>query len=324
MQPYKHLTLDQRCEIYGLHKAGLCNSAIAKRLGVARSTIHREMKWNMGQRGYRPQQAQRKATERLKKPRRARKMIPDVQNEVELCLCQDFSPEQTSGHLKRIKGISISHETIYQHVWHDKKQGGTLYRHLRCFRKKKRKRYGSYDRRGHIPNRVFIDERPSVVDEKARIGDWEADLIIGKAHKKALVTVVERKTKFTLIEHISSKTADNVEQALIRLLEPYQQQVHTITVDNGKEFTNHQAIASKLGATIYFAHPYHSWERGLNENTNGLVRQYFPKNEPLEQPSLDKVKSIQDRLNKRPRKTLDFKTPYELFFKELPSGALRN
>jgi transposase, IS30 family len=217
--------------------------------------------------------------------------------------------------LKLHNFAQVSTERIYQHILADKQQGGSLYLHLRC-QKKRRKRYGKPSRRGQIPNRRLIDERPSVVAEKGRLGDWEADTIIGKNHRQAIVSFVERKTKYCLLAKISAKTAAAVEQAACQKLAPQKAKVKTITSDNGREFANHERIAARLEAEFFFAHPYHSWERGLNENTNGLVRQYFPKKMPFASITDEQIQMVEDKLNSRPRKTLGYRTPKELFFKE--------
>jgi transposase, IS30 family len=208
---------------------------------------------------------------------------------------------------------SVSHETIYQFIIDDQKLGGELYKHRRLGRKKRRKRLKDKDRRGQILNRVSIDERPAVVNSKERVGDWEIDTIIGKNHKGVIVTAVERKTKFSCMKHVLKKEAPLVTMALIDMLKPYKQLVHTLTGDNGKEFSEHEKIAQALQANFYFAHPYSSWERGLNENTNGLIRQYFPKKTSLLNVSDKEVSIVQKRLNKRPRKTLNFESPELLF-----------
>ena len=195
----------------------------------------------------------------------------------------------------------------------EQNRGGQLYKHLRLGRKKRRKRIKTNDRRGQIPNRTSIDERPAVVDNKERVGDWEVDTIIGKNHKGALVTAVERKFKFCCIAHVPRKEADLVAQALIDMLMPYKDLTFTITGDNGKEFSKHQKIAEALDAKFYFAHPYCSWERGLNENTNGLIRQYYPKKTSLENIDKEHVVYVQNRLNNRPRKSLNFQKPADLF-----------
>ncbi len=179
----------------------------------------------------------------------------------------------------------------------------------------RKKRYGKTDRRGTIPNRLSIEDRPAIVDERKRIGDWEADTVIGKNHRQAIVSIVERKTGFTLIQKVERKTAQAVSQAMIALLKPYLRQVHTITSDNGREFAGHEEIAATLKADFYFAHPYASWERGTNENTNGLIRQYFPKNRDFTTITQQEIDAAMERLNNRPRKRLGYQTPTQVFFK---------
>jgi len=313
---YRQLTQEQRYQIYACMKANWSQQNIATEIGVHPSTISRELSRNRGGRGYRPKQAQEKAQERKERHVHAR-IPPQTWRLIESCLRQDWSPEQISGWLLRERRESVSHERIYQYIYADKAMGGTLHQHLRC-RKQRRKRYGSYQRRGQIKGRRSISERPAVVSQKRRIGDWEADTIIGQNHQQAIVSVVERKSKLTLLKRVAHRTAKAVEQALSELLQPFQQRCHTITSDNGKEFANHQAIASTLKADFYFAHPYSSWERGLNENTNGLVRQYFPKKSGFSKITERDVKQVMDRLNNRPRKTLGFKTPNQVFFKQKP------
>lgn len=309
----KQLTLAERYQIYALKKAGQSKTQIAQQLGRAYSTIKRELERNRGGRGYRPQQAQRLADER-RQQRAATRISPQTWQLIESRLEADWSPEQISGWLGREKKLRVSHEWIYQHIYTDKAAGGELWRHLRC-QKKKRKRYGSYDRRGQLPNRVSIDERPAIVETRQRLGDWELDTIIGHKHQQALVSMVERKSKYTLLAKVERNTAEAVGQALRRKLQPHQEKVHTLTADNGREFARHQEIAQQLSAQFYFAHPYHSWERGLNENTNGLVRQYFPKRSDFSKITASDVRRVQERLNHRPRKTLGFKTPHQVFFK---------
>ncbi len=237
-----------------------------------------------------------------------------VKERVEFYLNQDWSPEQITGYLKLHEDIHISHERIYQHVWADKRAGGTLYRHLRWSQKKKCKRYGRHDRRGQIPNRVSIDDRPAVVTQKDRLGDWELDTIIGHHHQGAVVSCVERKSRFTCLKKVSHKTAELVTAAITKKLGAFKEKVLTLTVDNGKEFTQHQQLTTTLEAQVYFAHPYCSWEHGLNENTNGLIRQYFPKNFDFRAITDADIALIEHRLNNRPRKSLNFQTPNEIFF----------
>ena len=207
------------------------------------------------------------------------------------------------------RGQSISHESIYLHIWRDKQAGGSLYTYLRRQGKKYEKRRHGKSSRGHIKNRRCIDDRPEIVDKRARLGDWEIDTVIGKGHQGALVTIVERLTRKVLCAQVPGKTADAVTKATIKLLRPYKNHVHTITADNGKEFSGHEKISKALDAEVYFAHPYSSWERALNENTNGLLRQYFPKGTSLKWVSQESVSKAVRRLNGRPRKTLGFKTP---------------
>jgi IS30 family transposase len=314
MSLYTQLTQEQRYQIYAFLKAGFSQSAIAIEINVHKSTISRELRRNRGLKGYRPKQAHVKATNRRQGAAKYVKLTPDIITLVNSLIRQDFSPDQVSGSLKRNHGVIISHETIYRHLLADKANGGTLYRHLRRSNRKRKKRYGSRNIRGQIPGRVSIDLRPAIVDNKERIGDWEIDTVIGKNHKGALLTIVERKSKYTLIQKLSYKRSRLVADATIDLLAPYHDKVFTITSDNGKEFADHQRISKQLTAKVYFAHPYHSWERGLNENTNGLIRQYFPKNTNFISITVESVRNVMDQLNNRPRKTLDYATPNEVFF----------
>ena len=231
-----------------------------------------------------------------------------------------WSPEQVSGWLLFEKSISLSHERIYQHVWADKQNGGDLYLHLRRQGKKYEKRRNGRSSRGQIKDRVGIEKRPRVVDLRTRVGDWEIDTVIGKNYKGALVTIVERKTQHLVSKRVMDKSAESVTQATIELLKPYIDRVHTITADNGKEFANHKEIAEKLHAKFYFARPYHSWERGLNENSNGLLRQYFPKGTEFTKIQDQDVESAVNAINTRPRKTLLYKTPQALMQRSLAWG----
>jgi transposase, IS30 family len=207
--------------------------------------------------------------------------------------------EQISGYL-HLHGLGrVSAERIYQHILADQQSGGSLYLNLRC-QKKRRKRYGKLSRRGQIPNRRSVELRPEIVAEKTRLGDWEADTIIGKNHHQAILSLVERKTKYCLLAKVARKTAQMVEQAACGKLAEHVGKVHTITSDNGREFANHQQIAESLAADFFFAHPYHSWERGLNENTNGLVRQYFPKRMAFASITDEQLQMVEDKLNSRP------------------------
>jgi IS30 family transposase len=321
MSVYTQLTQEQRYHIYAFMKAGFLQTAIATEIGVHKSTISRELRRNRGKKGYRPKQAHAMALERRTEAHKCVKLTPQVIALVNECIRQDFSPEQVSGFLSRMHHLRISHETIYQHILTDKTKGGTLYRHLRLSHKKRRKRYGSHDRRGQIQGRISIDERPAIVNARERIGDWEIDTVIGKKHKGALLSLVERKSKFTLLRKLPKKRADLVAEAAIDLLNPYKEKVCTITADNGQEFAHHDSIKEQLHTTVYFAHPYHAWERGLCENTNGLIRQYFPKGLHFEFITDTQIQMVMNRLNNRPRKTLGYKTPNEVFFQAVMTQA---
>lgn len=331
MKHYKQLTSEQRYQISGLKKAGLNQSQIADEVGVHKSTISREFRGNKGRRGWHPKQAQELRDERRKNYANAQRLSLLEWTEVERLIRQDMSPEQVSQRLTLEGGLQISHESIYLHIYADKRCGGDLWRHLRC-QKPRRKRYASgQERRGTIKNRVGIDERPVIVEQKSRIGDWEGDTVIGKNHRGALVTLAERTSRYLLAAQVPDKHASGVTTAVTRLLYPHKSKCYTMTFDNGKEFAKHETIAAELDADVYFAHPYHSWERGLNENSNGLLRQYFPKEMELVKVTQEQVQWAVDRLNHRPRKVLGFRTPFEVFFgktvrytKSPLSVALRN
>jgi transposase, IS30 family len=314
MNQYTQLTKELRYQIYGLKQSGMNQTEIAEKIGVNKSTISREFGRNKGQRGWRPKQAQSLRDERKQSCLNGRQFTSNEWVEVERLIRDDLSPEQAAARLKLEGGLLISHETIYQHIYANKQNGGDLHQHLRS-QKPHRKRYASgQERRGGIKNRVSIEERPEIVTQKTRIGDWEGDTVIGKNHKGGLVTLAERKSRYVLAGHISSKHAEGVTAVTTRLLAPHQDKCHTITFDNGKEFAEHEKMAAELKADIYFAHPYHSWERGLNENSNGLLRQYFPKGMELTNITDQRVQSAVERLNHRPRKVLGFRTPHEVFF----------
>lgn len=311
---YTQLTRERRYQIYALKKAGHNQTQIALLIGCHKSTISRELRRNCGLKGYRPYQADELAYDRQCEAYRAR-ITGETWILVELLLRQDWSPEQISGRLKLEKKPSVSHECIYLYIYAEKRRGGTLHQHLRS-QKKQRKRYSGYIRRGQIPNRTSIEKRPQIVAQKKRFGDWEADTIIGARHKAGILSVVERKSKLTRLRKLATKAAAEMKDNCIALLAPLAAKVHTITVDNGKEFCEHEAIAAGLQARVYFAHPYASWERGLNENTNGLVRQYFPKKYEFARIKTKDLQLVEDLLNNRPRKTLGYRTPNEVFFKQ--------
>ena len=314
-QNYSQLTTAERNQFYALRKAKIAMTEIAKQLNRSRNTLYNELTRNTGGRGYRPKQAQQFADQRRAEKVQSPKMNPKVIAYIEAKLGCQWSPEQIANVMKTdpdAPGTTVSHETIYQHVWDDRRAGGTLYTHLRQGHKKRRKRRGSKDSRGKIRNRVDIDQRPAVVETRSRIGDWEADLVCGADASGYLVTLLERVSRRVLIGYTKTKFADQVTAEILHLLK--NEIVETITFDNGKEFAGHEQIATKLGCECFFAKPYHSWERGANENTNGLIRQYFPKKVSLAAITADHIAFVQHRLNTRPRKCLDFKPPDVVYF----------
>ena len=314
MRKYRQLTHEQRYTIYKLKKQGFTQSRIADIISVSASTICRELKRNTGKKGYRPKQAHEKCVQRRQAARKHIKLTAEMKQFIMQELRQYLSPEQIAGKAKRLKIDIVSTERIYMFIWSDKKEGGDLYKYLRCSNKKKRKRYGSNDKRGQIKNRRFIDDRPAIVDSKQRIGDYEIDTMVGKGRNSYLVTIVDRKSKYTLLGLTPTKQSDHVSQEIIKQMMPLKHKVHTITADNGKEFALHENIAKSLESEFYFAHPYRSWERALNENTNGLIRQFFPKDYDFRMITKKELETVMHLLNNRPRKSLDFKTPNEVFW----------
>lgn len=306
--------MEQRCQIYTLKSNGYTQKDIAKYIGVAASTICRELKRNSGQRGYRYQQANELATQRRYISCRHRRLTSEVISFVEEKLREKWSPEQIAGVCKS-NNIFISYETIYRHVWADKKTGGDLYKHLRRRGKKYNHRSAKTAGRGCIPNRIDISERPKIVEKKCRIGDWEGDTIIGAKQQGVILSLVDRVSKYTLLASMNGKHAEQVADLIKKCFKrlPRQAPRHTITFDNGKEFSQHKQITKKTKLRCYFATPYHSWERGLNEHTNGLVRQYCPKGSDLTQYSEEYIMLVENELNNRPRKVLGYRTPREVF-----------
>ena len=321
MRKPKQLTLVKRYQIAILRKAGHNQSRIAEHLGVHKSTISRELRRNLGKRGYRPKQAQGLGDARRNCSQN--RISQQTWIRVELLLREDWSPQQISRWLAQNEGLVVSHESIYKHVKNDKMGGGDLHTHLRC-RKKRRKRYGTPSRRGHIKNRVCIDQRPEVVDKRLRIGDWEADTVLGSRKKsKVLVTLAERKSRYCMILVSEDKKASSVSRAILEAASSMRKYFETVTCDNAKEFALHEELSSELSAKWYFAHPYHSWERGACENTNGLIRQYFPKGMDFSGLSQKDANRVMDKLNNRPRRCLGFETPNQVFFGTDPPVAFQ-
>ena len=314
MNKYNHVSYEQRIRIEVLLKQGVKKNKIAVEVGVHRSVLYRELNRNKQKRGgYNAGWAQQLAEERKDRFTCQRKLSEQVQKTIREKLSMEWSPEQITGYCKS-KGIEmVSHQTIYEFIAQDKEQGGELFKKLRIASKPYRKQYGKPDYRGKIQGRVSIEQRPELVNKKERYGDWEADTIVGKGHQGAVLTLVERKSYFTLMAKLERSLAESTKEKLINCLAPYKEQVHTITSDNGHEFTEHQAMAKKLDAKFYFTHPYSAWEKAINENTNGLIRQYLPKSANLKEVSDETIHQIEQKLHNRPRKSLHWKTPMQVF-----------
>lgn len=314
MSGYRQLTERQRyqIELY-TQVAGMTAAEVARHLGIHRSTVGRELKRNRNRYGvYRADVAQRKAVARRRGKRHAR--IPDrLWRQAEVLLRRCWSPEQVSRRLRREGRGRVSHASIYRHVERDRAGGGDLHRFLRC-RKRRRRRYGRGAKAGTIRNRVPIARRPAVVEERSRLGDWEADSIVGARQQGALVSLTERRSRLVQLARVARRTAARVSAAVIGRLRPLPGAVLTITSDNGTEFARHEAMARALGTDFYFADPYAAWQRGANENANGLVRQFFPKGSDLRQVSDEELERVMELLNNRPRRCLDWKTPNEVFY----------
>jgi len=310
---YQQLTKDERYQIKACLQIGMKQVDIAKLLKRSTATISREIKRNTGKRGYRPKQANDQATMRRLTAEKSIKLTNELKQDIVKLIKQELSPEQVCDYLITHGKTKLHHETIYRMLLQDKCDGGTLYKHLRHLHKSHRKRYGSYERRGRIKNAVSIEQRPAIVDSRSRIGDWEGDTVIGKNHKSAIYTLVDRKSLYTVIVKLNGKNATELADKTIKALESISNKIHTITYDNGLEFAEHERMAKALDVDIYFAHPYSSWERGINENTNGLIRQYFPKGTDFNKVTNSQIEFVMERLNTRPRKTRGGKQPVELF-----------
>ena len=316
MKHYRQLSLKERYQIDALHEMGLNQSAIAKRLNRSRSTIFREMKRNtLASQAYRGGMAQNACNARRKQAHKAKFNNQGIINWIRRMLRQQWSPEQIVGVLGQSDpSRAVSHEWIYRYVRKDRANGGRLYTHLRQSHKGLRKRYGSRTVQSTIPNRVDIQYRPDCVTQRARLGDWEGDTIIGADLKSVLVTLVERKSGLLRCTKLKSRHSRAIAQTIVRLLRPFKNHVHTITFDNGTEFGRHQHISQSLNADIYFAKPYCSWQRGSNENTNGLLRQYFPKKTNFNDISEKTLHRAVGKINHRPGKRHGYKSPVEVFY----------
>ncbi len=306
-----HLTVEQRYTIDVMNRNGYKQKDIAKAINKDKSVVSRELNRNKDRRSgeYRYDLAQRKYIKRQKEKPKKIRFTKEIQQTVEFLLKEDYSPEQIVGTLKKQNISTVSIERIYQHIWTDKKRKGTLHLHLRNQGRKYRKRGNSKDNRGIIKNRIGIEKRPNIVEKRSRFGDLEIDLIIGKKHNQAILTICDRASGMLKMRKVKSKQATVVSEALVEELKDWKPYIKTITADNGKEFANHEYVAEKLGVDYFFARPYHSWERGSNENLNGLIRQYFKKSNDFTTISMEQVKEIEKKLNSRPRKRFKFENP---------------
>lgn len=312
----KHLTEGQRYEISAFLRAGLNKSEIARELGVHKSTITREIQRNGygNSKEYHPMEAHRRAKRRWGHRKVARAYDPSIKALVKYYLeKRHFSPEQIAGYCRKRGVRMVSHETIYKWIWKDKSWGGEMYKYLRHKGRKYRHRYASNNSRRHIPDALDISERPQIVDGRSRFGDFEIDTIVGKSHDQHILTIVERKTGLLLMRRLKNASASEAAEKLVEAMSFLSKKglVQTITADNGFQFAHHRKMTEGTGAPVYFARPYHSWERGTNENTNGLIREYIPKATDFNKYSDEDLARIQMELNSRPRKRLGYSTPFE-------------
>jgi IS30 family transposase len=312
---YRQITTEERYTLAALRTQGLSQAAIARQLNRHRCTISRELRRNSARfdGAYRPSKAIERTSGRRSRSRRNCRFTPGQLALVERLLRQKLSPEQISGYLRALGALRISHETIYKHVWRDRKNNGQLWTHLRCSPKQRRKRYGTYENRGRLAGKKMITERPQAVDDRSEFGHWEMDTVMGNhASRHCILSLVERKSGYTIIGKLADRTMDVVTARATSLILAHRGWFKTITADNGTEFHDYATIEKATGVPIYFAHPYHSWERGTNENTNGLIRQYLPKRQSMARVTQHHCNAIARALNIRPRKRLAFTSPLEV------------
>lgn len=312
---HAQITLEERYAINVMRKHRFSIRAIAREIGRAPSTVSRELRRNVRPTGrYVPGIAHSYAVARRRRSRRNARIGPGTWEVVDRYLRMDWSPEQVAGFLKAEGILRISHEAIYVHVWADKRAGGDLWRHLRQAGKKRRKRYGAYDSRGRLAGKRHISERPRQVEERIEIGHWEIDTVMGTEHgRNSVVTMVERATGYLVMGKLARHCAADATLRCIELIERQGGRVSTITADNGTEFHSYKEIEAATGIEFYFATPHHSWERGTNENTNGLIRQYLPKRTSFAELTQVDCDAIAAKLNSRPRKRHGYRTPEECY-----------
>lgn len=317
MKNYTQLTLEERYLLGHYKSKNTSISEIARILGRNKATISREIQRNSCHRtdgAYRPTKADARAKSRRGRSRRYWHFTQREWNLVIDKLKELWSPEQISIRFKKHNILDISHETIYRYIWENKKYGGDLYLCLRQAYKLRRKRHNSQDSRGRKAGKRMIEDRPKHIEYRRKLGHWEIDTVMGKGSKDCIVTIVERMSGYTLIGKLSDRTTESLNKRAISLIDRHVDRFETITADNGTEFNQYEYIEEHTGTTFYFANPYHSWERGTNENTNGLIRQYLPKGESMETLTQAKCNLIANKLNSRPRKRLNGLTPEEVFY----------
>lgn len=325
---YTHLTRDERYQIQALKKAGHDQRAIAELLQRHPSTISRELARNgTPLQGYRGDLAHSAAMRRAQGCANAPRISEGAWAYAQARLLEQWSPEEISGRLKGEGLPGASHETLYRRIYADKGRGGCLWRQLRQLRSQRshRRRNGQYDRCGKVrPGPVpSIEHRPAIVETRTTLGHWEGDTLIASNLYGALVSLVERKSRYTLLGKVKQRKAEIVASVITGLLRPFTLLAQTLTLDNGKEFYAHQRIVDALQIQCYFAKPHAPWQRGTNENTNGLIRQYFPRKRLIESIRPSEIQMVMDRLNHRPRKCLGFKTPHEVFMAAFQDVALQ-
>ena len=314
---YTQITPHERYALSTLRQLGYTGRAIARILDRSPSTISREVRrnaWRQDGRSYVPRKAQSCTNERRRVSRRNSQFSATDWALVESVLREDFSPEQVVGWCTRVKILAISHETIYRYIWEDKERGGTLHVQLRRANKRFRKRYGAYDSRGRLAGKRHISTRPPGAENRSRRDHWEVDTVLGNSQSgPCVVTLVERKTGFTAMGLLARRAAPELNARLEELIHRQQRLVRTITADNGTEFHSDKALERRVRTKFSFATPHHSWERGTNENTNGLIRQYLPKGVSMDHLTQEDCDRIATKLNRRPRKRYNWRTPEELY-----------
>lgn len=309
---YTHLSSEERYQIHALCKSGQSLRAIGAVLGRSPATISRELRRNHGLRGYRPAEADGLARGRAAWSRSRPRITQRQWREIARLLEREWSPQQIAERCRREGSLAISAEWIYLFIYAHKRDGGTLWSHLRI-RKLRRKRYaGGRDRRGQIPFRIGIEQRGRSADRRLHRGHWEGDTLHGG--RAGVISLVDRKSRLTRLGKVLRRTAAQARSAIRRRLALLPHRARSLTVDNGREFADHRGIARDLGARVYFARPYAAWQRGTNENTNGLIRQYLPKQRNLLALSGPEICRIENRLNHRPRRCLGYRTPHEVFY----------